>query len=216
MTRPHEVFVTGGTGYIGRRVIPALLARGHGVRVLVRQGSESKVPRGCGVVHGDALDARSFAGEVAPSDTFLQLLGTPHPGPGKAREFRAVDFVSVRESAKAAAEAGIRHFVYVSVARPAPVMREYQAVRAEGEALIKAAGLTATFLRPWYVLGPGHRWPLLLVPFYRLAERLPATRDSARRLGLVTIDQFVRALVQTIENPPDDTRVVEVPEIRVT
>jgi hypothetical protein len=64
------------------------------------------------------------------------------------------------------------------------------------------------------VLGPGHRWPFLLLPGYWLLERLPPTRDGARRLGLVTLAQMVRALVFAIENPPETLRVLEVPEIR--
>lgn len=209
-----NVFVTGGTGYIGQRVIPLLLERGHAVRALVRPGSERKAPQGCEIVAGSPLDAASFAGKVAPSDTFLQLVGTPYPSPAKAVEFRAVDLVSVTASAQAAAQAGVRHFIYVSVAQPSPKMRVYLEVRAEGEALIRGAGLNATFLRPWYVLGPGHRWPYALIPFYWLAERIPATRDGARRLGLVTLAQFVRALLCAVETPTTGVRIVDVPQIR--
>lgn len=210
----RNVFVTGATGYVGSRVIPALAARGHTVRALVRPGSESRAPGGCIRVTGNALDASTFASWVAPSDTLLQLVGTPHPGPGKGRQFREVDLVSVRESVRAAVAAGVRHFVYVSVARPAPIMQEYQDVREQGERLIRDAGLDATILRPWYVLGPGHRWPYVLIPFYWLAERMPSRRDAARRLGLVTLAQFVRALVRAVEDPPKGERIVEVPEIR--
>jgi hypothetical protein len=76
--------------------------------------------------------------------------------------------------------------------------------------------LTATFVRPWYVLGPGHRWPYLLAPFYAAAEWLPATRDGARRLGLVTLAQMTRALVAAAESPPaaGTRRIVDVPGIR--
>ena len=45
-------------------------------------------------------------------------------------------------------------------------MKAYIEVRKECEAEIQDAGLTATILRPWYVLGPGHRWPVLLKPMY--------------------------------------------------
>ncbi|MBC8647778.1 MAG: NmrA family NAD(P)-binding protein, partial [Thermoanaerobaculia bacterium] len=38
----HHVFVTGGTGYIGRRLIPAVVAAGHVVTALVRPGSETR------------------------------------------------------------------------------------------------------------------------------------------------------------------------------
>jgi uncharacterized protein YbjT (DUF2867 family) len=184
------------------------------VRALARKGAEGRLPSGCDVRTGNALDPATFAGAVAPADTFVQLVGTPHPSPAKAKEFEAVDLASIRASASAAAGAAVGHFVYVSVAHPAPVMRAYVAVRAQGEALLSEAGLRATILRPWYVLGPGHRWAAALVPMYWVAERVPATRDTARRLGLVSLAQMVAALVYAVEHPPDKTRVVEVPELR--
>lgn len=184
------------------------------MRALARPGSETRLPAGCERVLGNALDARSFADRVAPADTFVQLVGVAHPSPAKAAQFRDVDLVSVAASVSAASSAGVRHFVYVSVARPAPVMRAYQEVRGQGEALVAASGLDATFLRPWYVLGPGHRWAGLLRPGYWILERLPATRQTALRLGLVTLAQMVRALVAAVEEPPRGIRVVEVPEIR--
>src|SRR5262249_39773430 len=140
---------------------------------------------------------------------------TPHPSPAKAAEFKRVDLPSVSASVVAARQAGAAHVVYVSVAQPAPAMKAFLEVRAEGESMIRGAGLTATFLRPWYVLGPGHRWPLLLVPFYALARTVPRTREGAIRLGLVTIDQMIAALVRAVEDPPPagSVRIVDVPSI---
>jgi nucleoside-diphosphate-sugar epimerase len=223
MSAPNarHVFVTGGTGYIGRALLRALSARGHRVRALVRPGAEQRLPPGVEWSHGDALDARSYSWQVSHADTFVQLVGTPHPGAGKAAEFRRVDLTSGLAAVEASVAAGVRHLVYVSVAQPAPVMREYVAARAEVEARIRAAhaqhGLAATVLRPWYVLGPGHRWPYLLVPFYALARGFSATLAGAERLGLVTQAQMVAALVQAVEWPPHidlEPRVWEVPRIR--
>ena len=208
------VFVTGGTGYLGRHVIPALIARGHRVRALVRRGSQAKASRGCEIVVGDPFDRTTFAHAIAPCDTFLQLVGVPHPSPSKARQFIDVDLRSALESIAAARESAIVHFVYVSVAQPAPVMQAYQHARSQAERALDRSGLRRTILRPWYVLGPGHRWPYLIVPIYWLLERWPSTRETARRLGLVTVSQIVRALVDAIEHPPDEARIVEVPEMK--
>ena len=163
---------------------------------------------------GNALDASSFAESVQPSDTFIQLVGVPHPSPAKATEFQSIDLASARASVSVAARAGVRHFVYVSVAQPSPVMKAYQNARAEGEKMIREVGLAATILRPWYVLGPGHRWPYVLVPMYWLFERIPSTRETAQRLGLVTLEEMVAALVRSVETPADGIRILEVPSIR--
>jgi uncharacterized protein YbjT (DUF2867 family) len=209
-----NVFVTGGTGYIGSRLIPALLQRGARVRVLVRPGSEKKLPSGAEGIAGDPLQMDSYASSIPPADTFVHLVGVPHPSPAKAAQFRAVDLVSIEVATKAAVDAGVRHFVYLSVAHPAPVMKAFIEVRSQGEQLIRASGMNATFVRPWYVLGPGHRWAYAMLPFYWLAERLPQFQQSARRLGLVTIQEMVDTLVWSIENPAQGIRVAGVPEIR--
>jgi len=215
MSRPH-VFVTGGTGYIGRPLLARLRARGHTVRALVRSQSQAKLAPEVHAVVGDALDPITFQAAIAPADTLVHLVGTPHPSPRKAQAFRDVDLASIRAAVAAANFAGVKHLVYVSVAQPAPVMREYVAVRAAGEALIAASGLRATFVRPWYVLGPSHRWPLLLTPLYALLERIPSTRDTARRLGLVRLEQMVTTLAWAVENVPQSTRVIDVAAIRET
>ena len=165
---------------------------------------------------GDALDAKSVATAIQPGDTLVHLVGTPHPNPSKAKEFQEVDLVAIRATVAAAQSKSVAHLVYVSVAQPAPVMRAFIEARAAGESMIRDARLTATVLRPWYILGPGHWWPIALIPFYKIAERLPSSRESAQRLGLVTIGEMVQALVIAVENPPGrgEVRIVDVPAIR--
>ena len=209
-----NIFLTGGNGYIGSRLVPELVARGHTVRALVRAESQRKLPAGAAPIVGNALDRGTFAASVAPSDTFIQLVGVPHPSPAKKEQFLAIDLVSVRESVAAAAAARVRHFIYLSVAQPAPVMRDYVAVRAEGERIIRESGMRATFVRPWYVLGPGHRWPYLILPLYWLWMTFPSTRDTARRLYPVRLRDVIRAIVNAVDHPPASTRIIEAVELR--
>ena len=213
---PRDVFITGATGYIGQRLTAALVARGHRVRALARPGSVGRIATGAAAVVGNALDASTFASALTAADTIVHLVGTPHPSPSKAAEFQRIDLPSILASVEAARRARATHLVYVSVAHPAPVMQAYIEARSAGERAIGDAGLTATILRPWYVLGPGHRWPYLLLPFYAIAHLIPSKRDTARRLGLVTLRQMVAALVKAVENPPPtgSVRIVEVPGIR--
>jgi uncharacterized protein YbjT (DUF2867 family) len=212
----RHVFITGGTGYLGQRLIAELINRGHHVRALVRPGSESKLANLCEVVTGNALEEESFLKKICPADTFVHLVGVPRPSPAKAKQFREIDLVSIRASVPAALKAGIEHFVYLSVAQPAPIMKVYQEVRAEGERLVRDSGMNATILRPWYVLGPGHWWPYLLLPAYKLLEMFPATKESAARLGLVTIDHMTASLINAIETDVTGVRIVDVPQIRAS
>jgi uncharacterized protein YbjT (DUF2867 family) len=213
MTRA-TVFLTGGTGYMGRRLIPRLVTQGHAVHALVRPGSEGKLPAGATPVTGNVLDAQSFVHAIPSDSIVVHLVGTPRPSPAKAAQFEAVDFVSVRECIAAAKSAGARHFVYVSVAQPAPIMRAYVDVRARGEALLRASGLPHTVLRPWYVLGPGHRWAYALIPLYWYWNARSSTRAAAQRLGLVTLDQMLSALTWAVDTAGDESRLLEVPAIR--
>jgi uncharacterized protein YbjT (DUF2867 family) len=210
----RDVFVTGGTGYLGRPLIEALLARGHTVRALTREASTGSLPDGSVIIKGNALDPAGWMGQVAPADTFVHLVGTPHPNPAKAAQFQAVDLASIRAAVQAATSARVRHFVYVSVAHPAPVMHAFIEVRKQGEVLINASGIGATILRPWYVLGPGHRWAHLLQPLYAVARLIPSMRASADRLALLPRQAVIDTLVRSVESPPDGVRVIEARDIQ--
>ena len=113
-----DVFVTGGTGYVGQVLIPALLRRGHRVSALVRQGSLARVPPGAFAVIGDALNGAGFASAIPCGAMLVHLVGTPHPNPSKAAEFERVDLGSIRASVDAALRANAAHLVFVSVAQP--------------------------------------------------------------------------------------------------
>jgi uncharacterized protein YbjT (DUF2867 family) len=213
MTRAN-VLITGATGYMGRRLIPALVTRGYSVRAVVRSGSEHKLPRGVTPVIGDVLSRDSIAAAIHPGDVVVHLVGTPRPSPAKAAQFEALDFVSARECIAAARTAGAAHFVYVSVAHPAPIMHAYVGVRMRVEGILSESGIPHTILRPWYVLGPGHRWAYALLPMYWALGALPSTREGARRLGLVTIRQMIAALAWSVDSADATSRVLNVPEIR--
>lgn len=209
-----HIFITGATGYLGRSLAATLVARGHQVRALVRPGSEHKLPSGCEAVVGDALNAATYANAIAPADTLVHLVGVAHPIPSKAKQFQTIDLASARIAVSNARAAGIKHFIYVSVAQPAPIMQSYIDARAAAEQAIHQAGLNATILRPWYVLGPGHRWPYLFLPLTWLLERLPGTRETARRLGFVTHAQMTAALCHAVESPACGILIMNIAEIR--
>lgn len=210
------VFITGATGYMGTRLINELNKEGvHTIKALVRKQSEHKLPPGCEAVYGDALNAATYQDEVKGADVFVHLVGVAHPSPAKKEQFRKIDLVSVQEAAKAAAHAGVAHFIYLSVSMyPIKIMKDFQQARAEGEELLLSMGMQTSFLRPWYVLGPGHWWPLVLKPFFLIAKLIPSKREAAQHLDTVTIKQMIAALKYAIGHPPESKAVYEVGEIK--
>lgn len=211
----NNIFITGGTGYIGSRIIPVLIKNGFNVTALARKNSLNKIPQGCKAVEGDALDESTFKDYVKENDTFIQLVGVSHPSPAKKEEFKKIDLVSIEASVKAAKSAGVKHFVYLSVAQPAPMMKEYIEVRKHGEQLLTKSEIPSSILRPWYIIGPGHYWPLVLKPVYKIFEWIPATREQAINLGLVKLEEMLNTILYAVKNPPKEgLRIYKTPEIR--
>jgi len=209
------VFITGSTGYIGTRLIKLLLKKGHHIIALARKGSEDKVPAGCEVVIGDPFDANTFQRSIPKDAVFVQLLGVSHPSPSKAEQFKQIDLRSVKASADAAAKSGVSHFIYISVSMvPLKIMEAYQQVRKEGEEFCVSKNLNCSFIRPWYVLGPGHWWPVLLLPFYGIAYLVPAWKEKIKGMRLVTISQMINTLVKTVEADPERKKIIEISEIK--
>jgi uncharacterized protein YbjT (DUF2867 family) len=147
-----KVFISGATGYLGRPLTQALSRAGYDVFALSRPQSIRKLPIGCTPIPGNALDPASFCRTVPANCTFIHLTGVAHPSPAKAAQFRSIDQTSFEASLYAAKTARAQHFLYVSVAQPAPVMRAYVEVRRQCELRLIQSGLNASILRPWYVL----------------------------------------------------------------
>lgn len=210
-----NIFITGGTGYIGSRIIPELIKNGYHVTALARKQSLSRLPAVCKAVEGNALEESTFKEYVEGCDTFIQLVGVSHPSPAKKEEFKKIDLVSMTASVNAAKYADVKHFIYLSVAQPAPLMKEYIEVRKRGEQLLVENKIPSSVIRPWYIIGPGHYWPVVLTPIYKILELIPATREQAINLGLVKLEEMLNTILFAVKNPPaEGSRIYRTPEIR--
>jgi nucleoside-diphosphate-sugar epimerase len=210
----NKVFITGGTGYIGSGLIQKLVKYDYDVHALSRKGSEHKIPSGCNIIIGNALDSNTYKEKISPCETFIHLIGVSNPLPAQKNRFENVDLASVNEALEAVKDSTVKHFIYISVANPAPIMKDYVDIRLRSESLIIKSGLNATFLKPWYVLGPGHNWPYVFLPFYKVLERIPATMDGAMRLALVKLNSMVQAIIFAIQNPANGIRYMKAHQIK--
>jgi uncharacterized protein YbjT (DUF2867 family) len=209
------IFITGGTGYIGKRLIKRLRDLGYDVTALVRKGSEHRLPTGIRAIIADPFDASTFQQWIPKGCIYIQLPGVSHPSPGKKEQFREVDLQSVKASADAAIKTGASHFIYMSVAMTdSNILKEYQAARKEGENYLLSTPLVCTFIRPWHVIGPGHLWPVFLQPLHQIRKLLFAGKKKSEKISFITIGQLLDVMMKAIESPPQKLRIFEIRHIK--
>jgi uncharacterized protein YbjT (DUF2867 family) len=155
VSAPERVLVAGASGYLGRRLVPRLLASGRTVRALVR-GGEAAAARhphlaGCEIADGDLADAASCRRAAAGVDTVIHLVGIIREE--GTSTFEGVHVGCTVALVQAARHAGCRRFLYVSAlgARP-DGPSEYSRTKAEAERIVRDSGLTWLVLRPSIVL----------------------------------------------------------------
>ncbi|MET7568083.1 NAD(P)H-binding protein [Streptomyces sp. NPDC005492] len=132
MTSP--ILVTGGTGTLGRHVVPLLRAAGHEVRVLSRQGRPAV--DGVEYVTGDLLKDEGVAAAVTGTEIVLHLAGG-----------QKGDDVATRNLMRAASKAGVRHLVYISVVGADRVPLAWLRTKLDSERAIADSGIPWTTLR---------------------------------------------------------------------
>jgi NAD(P)H-binding len=207
------VFVAGGTGYLGRPLIERLLKRGHEVRALVRAGSERRLPVGCQVIEGNALSPQllRWADRASRGIYSAGRSRTSEPGKGRTvlagRSNRGAECSQSGNTERSAAfrlsKRGVPRPGYESLHRSARRVRGSNLRRwfecYDSSPVVRAgAGTSLAILAGSRILADG---------------RLPATRDAALRLGLVTLQQMVNALVTSVEDDRRGIKIMGVPEI---
>jgi len=201
----ERVLVAGGTGYLGSRLVPRLLATGRPVRVLAR--GDARVPAGAETARGDLADPAALAQALEGVHTVYHLVGIiREEGPST---FRAVHVDGTRALVQAARAAGARRILYVSAigARPdAPTA--YWRTKAEAEAIVQGSGLEWIVLRPSLVFAPDGE-------IFRILAQLtafpivPVLGPGTARLAPIRADDLADIEVRALDRPAAWNRVHE-------
>jgi uncharacterized protein YbjT (DUF2867 family) len=205
----RHILVTGASGYVGGRLVRALAARGERLRCLARRPASLAGRFGAEVelVRGDVLAADSLAPALSGIDTAFYLVHSM----GADGDFEEDDRRAARNFAAAARAAGVRRIVYLGGlgderADLSPHLRS----RHEVGRLLADSGVPVLELRASIVLGAGS---LSFEMIRALVERLPVM-ITPRWVGVeaqpIGIDDLVAYLVQALDVPLPESRIVEI------
>ncbi|MGO0122999.1 NAD(P)H-binding protein [Desulfothermobacter acidiphilus] len=150
------VLVTGGTGLVGRAVVPELLEHGFKIRCLVRDTNRARAILGAGAeyVAGDVTDPASVEAAAAGVEAVIHLVAIIRE---RGRQtFRAVNVEGTANVVRAAEAAGARRLLHLSALGVKNDPRlPYGHSKWQGEELVRQSRLEWTILRPSIIYGPG-------------------------------------------------------------
>lgn len=190
-----RIFVTGGTGFVGRAVVGALLARGHSVDGLVRNRS---APPGMRGIPGDLLAPDSYRSALAGADAVIHLAAVT--GKAGAATHTRVNLEGTRAIAAACA-ASRRPLLFVSsvvVQYPDHSRYPYAAAKAAAETVVRESGVPHVIARPTIVAGPGSP---VIGALGRLAMLpvVPVFGDGTVRVQPVDVEDVALVLADIVE-----------------
>ena len=200
----HRVAVAGATGFVGRRLCPALVEAGHDVVAMTRR---PEAYDGVGrAVAGDVHEPESLAAALEGCDAAYYLvhsLASP--------DFERLDAEAASAFGRAAAEAGVRRIVYLGgLGRDEDELSPHLRSRRQVEQLLGAAGVPVTTLRAGIVIGhQGLSWEMTR----QLVERVPlmiTPRWVGTRTQPIAVGDVVRYLVGVLAVPATSGRAFEV------
>ena len=183
-----RIAVTGGTGFVGSRLLAALQAGGHAVKALTRRRPGDD--KGIDWVPGSLEDKAALDRLAEGAEALIHVAGVL-----KADEagFEAGNVQGTAAVIAAAKAARVPRFVQVSsLAAREPGLSRYGGSKARAEALVRDSGLDFAIVRPPAVYGPGDRETLDL---FRMAKRGLILLPPEGRLSLIHADDLARLLV---------------------
>jgi uncharacterized protein YbjT (DUF2867 family) len=207
------ILVTGGTGFIGPRVVHALRERDKPVRALVRDpGGRSATMLaawGTELVQGEMTDRESLRRAVEGSEAVVHLVAIRQ---GSAEQFRRVMEEGTRELVAASQEAGVKRFVLMSALGTSEQTKDlvpYYHAKWEMEQTVSGSGLEHVIFRPSFVFAKDGG---ILPTFRRLARLSPVTPiigSGKQRIQPIWIEDVASYFAQGVDKAEAANRIFE-------
>jgi uncharacterized protein YbjT (DUF2867 family) len=193
------IVLTGATGYVGGRLLPALLAAGHDVRCVVRRPGRAHLPARAGVVRGDVLSGEGLDDALEGADVAYYLVHSMGRADGDG-DFAARDRRAARTFGEAVARAGVARTVYLGGLEGAgPEASEHLRSRHEVAEVLRAVVPELVHVRAAMIVGAGsasfqmlrglvERLPVMITPKWLETRSQPVSiRDVVGTLAALAV-----------------------------
>jgi uncharacterized protein YbjT (DUF2867 family) len=205
------ILVTGGTGFIGPKVVHALRAADRDVRCLVRKPDKAGTLKawGCEVVRGDMTDADSLGRVAEGCDAVVHLVSIIS---GSRADFDRVMIEGTKSLVAASRTAGVRRFVLMSalgVSEQTRTLVPYYASKWAMEQAVQASGLEHVIFRPSFVFGRDGGALPLFVRQVRWSPVTPVIGSGTQRLQPIWVDDVAAFFAAAIDLPAAANRTFD-------
>jgi len=194
------ILVAGGTGFIGSAVVRRLLRDRADVTVMSAHPGRGLRSDGVRLVEGDVLRPETLLTAVAGVEVVVQALTFPTfpvEKPRKGFTFEEFEHRGTERLVRAASDAGVRRYVYVSGAGAAPdAEKVWHRAKWAGEQAVLGASMSACVLRPSWAYGAGDRALNRFVAFARRGPAVPVIGDGSQRVQPVFVEDVAEVVAR--------------------
>jgi len=203
------ILISGGSGFVGQRLVARLLEAGEKVRVLARGERQTELPAGVETVKGNVVSGEGVSEAMDGVERIAHLVAVI-----RERGDQTFDRV-IRQGTEtvvtAAKNAGIKKFVYQSAigARDDPHF-PYLKAKWDAERAVIESGLRYTIVRPSLIFGEGDEFFPTLAGLVRRNPVVPIAGDGKTRFQPIWVEDVVTCLIQCLKDGIHDDAVVEI------